>query len=70
VAVASTAAMPARPVKTLALPEFTTMARTAPPARHSRHHKTGAPAVSDRVKTPATVLPGASSASIRSSRPA
>ena len=37
----STASLPARPVKTLALPEFTTIARTAPPARHSRHHKTG-----------------------------
>ncbi len=69
-AVVATASLPARPVNTLALPELTTIARACPPERHSRHHSTGAPAVNERVKTPATAVPGASSASIRSSRPA
>ena len=69
-AVASTTSLPTRPVKVFEFPELTTMPRAMPPARHSRHHKTGAPAVNERVKTPAMVLPGASSASITSSRPA
>ena len=60
---------PARPVKALALPELTTTSRPDPPASASRHHKTGAEAVEERVKTPAAVVPGAISASIRSSRP-
>ena len=68
-AVASTAAFPALPVKTLALPELTTSPRTRPDLRQSRHHRTGAPGVSERVKRPATVEPDDSSASIRSSRP-
>ena len=68
-AVVSTTSLPARPVKVLELPELTTMPRTLPPGRQSRHHTTGAPAVSERVKTPAIALSGASSASIKSSRP-
>ena len=68
-AVISTASLPARPVKTLALPELTTIARTLPPGRQAWHHSTGGPAVKERVKTPAIVLPGASSASIMSLRP-
>ena len=68
-AVLSTTCRPARPVKTLALPELTTIARTLPCGRHSRHQITGWPGIVDWVKTPATVLPGASSTSIRSARP-
>ncbi len=64
-----TDATPARPVKALELPEFTTRKRAEPPLRASRHHRTGAEAVSERVNTPATAVPGANSASIRSSRP-
>src|SRR5205823_1040065 len=41
VAVVSTTSLPARPVKTLELPELTTMLRTLPPGRQSRHHTTG-----------------------------
>ena len=67
--VRSTACSPAAPVKALALPELATRARAAPPARVLRHQSTGAAAVPDVVKTPATAVPGASSASIRSSPP-
>jgi len=42
-AVASTTSLPVRPVKVFELPELTTMPRALPPARHSRHHETGAP---------------------------
>src|SRR6266702_2417131 len=65
-AVASTASLPVRPVKTLALPELTTIARALPSERQAWHHNTGGPAVKDRVNTPAIALPGASSASIMS----
>src|SRR5207248_11482132 len=68
-AVVSTTCLPVRPVKVLELPELTTMPRTLPPGRQSRHHTTGAPAVKERVKTPAIALSGASSANIKSSRP-
>ncbi len=51
---------PARPVKTLALPELTTMARAVPRGRQRRHQSTGAPGVSERVNTPATAVPGSS----------
>ena len=67
--VCSTAVLPSRPVKALALPELTTIARAFPSARASRHQSTGAEAVSERVSVPAIVVPGASSASNRSSRP-
>src|SRR5262249_38244003 len=50
---------PARPVKALALPELTTSTRPVPPGRCLRHQSTGADAVLDWVKTPATWLPGA-----------
>src|SRR5580765_776033 len=69
-AVLRTTWRPARPVNTLALPELTTIARTLPPGRHSRHQITGWPGIVDWVKTPAIVVPGANSASIRSLRPA
>src|ERR1700732_2910765 len=68
-AVVSTTSFPARPVKVLELPELTTMPRTLPPGTQAQHHTTGAPAVSERVKTPATALSGARPASIQSSRP-
>ena len=68
-AVLRTTWRPARPVNTLAFPELTTIARTLPPGRHSRHQTTGCPGIVDWVKTPAIVLPGASSASITSFRP-
>ena len=63
------ASSPARPVKTLALPAFTTTARAVPPARALRHQSTGAPGHFDLVKTPAAVVPGAKTIIIRSSRP-
>ncbi len=65
-----TAASPLRPVKALALPAFTRMARPRPmPAcRAWRHHSTGAAAVSERVNTPATAVPSASSNSATSAR--
>ncbi len=73
-AVASTAARPALPVKALALPELTRMANPpAPPpfsaASFSSHQSTGPERVADRVNTPASVEPSATSASITSSRP-
>ena len=68
-AVAWTTCQPARPVNTFALPELTTTARTRPAIRFCRHHTTGCPGVWDSVNTPATVLPGASSAIIMSLRP-
>ena len=64
-----TEATPGAPVKALALPELTTIARTLPPASAPRHHCTGAEAIDEVVNTPPTVVPGASSASMRSSRP-
>ena len=64
-----TEATPGAPVKALALPELTTIARTLPPLSAARHHSTGAEAIDEVVNTPATVVPDASSASMRSSRP-
>src|SRR5712671_5560741 len=61
-AVRSQTSRPVRPVKTLALPELTTIARTEPPGRQARHQSTGAPGIVDWVNTPAIVVPGASSA--------
>ena len=69
-AVRSQTSRPARPVNTLALPEFTTIARTEPSGRQARHQSTGAPGVFDCVSTPAIVVPGASSANMTSLRPA
>src|SRR5262245_18948857 len=57
------------PVKALALPLFTTRTRATAVANCLRHHSTGADAVLDWVKTPATWVPGAStiiSTSVRS----
>ena len=67
-AVAATSRAPALPVNTLALPALTTMARILPPLIASRHHRTVGPAVCERVKTPATLDPVASTATIRSAR--
>ena len=69
-AVRSHTSRPVRPVNTFALPELTTIARTEPPGRQARHQSTGAPGVVDCVNTPAIVVPGASSASMTSLRPA
>ena len=68
-AVRSTASTPAAPVKALALPELTTMARAVPRPRCWRHQSTGADGMDERVKTPARVVPAASSATNRSFRP-
>src|SRR5690606_32970594 len=67
-ALASTASRPAMPVKALALPELTMIARGTASGRIARHQSTGAEAVFDRVKTPAMVVPGANSASQTSAR--
>src|SRR6185437_5814086 len=67
--VAATVRSPALPVKALELPELTTMARALPPFSASRHQSTGADEQRERVKAPAMVVPGASSASIRSRPP-
>ena len=69
--IASTASVPPRPVKALALPEFTTMAAPsseAPPIL-AWQSSTGAARVAERVNAPATALPGASFANITSVRP-
>src|ERR1019366_1026523 len=58
-ATARTPASPACPVKALALPLLTTRARAWPRFSCARHHSTGADAVLDLVKTPATSVPGA-----------
>ena len=65
---ARTAASPSGPRNTLALPALMITARARPDGRISRHQTTGCPAVVERVNTPATVLPGATSISVRSSR--
>src|SRR5213592_3006088 len=69
-AVSLVAARPDLPVKALALPELTTSAPAAPALRCARHQSTGADGHFDRVKTPATAVPGSSSASRTSVRPA
>src|SRR6266702_3144704 len=57
-AVSRTISRPVAPVNAFALPELTTIARTTPPLRFSRHHSTGGDAVRDVVKTPAIEEPG------------
>ena len=65
---------PAAPVKALALPEFTRIAKplsaaqSVAAAMFCSHQSTGAARVADRVKTPAIALPAAISASITSGR--
>src|SRR5262249_4453471 len=68
-AVSLVAARPDFPVKALALPELTTRALPAPAFKCARHQPTGADGHSDRVNTPATVVPGSNSASSTSVRP-
>ena len=63
------AARPFLPVKALALPELTTSARALPPPRRARHHSTGADGHFERVRTPATLVPRAKTASSTSVRP-
>ena len=62
---------PARPVAQFALPEFTTMARTFPPAvpKCLRPISTGAALTRFFVNTAAAIVPGAASANARSNRP-
>ena len=67
-ATARAPAMPAWPVKALALPLLTTRARAWPRFSWARHQSTGAEAVLDWVKTPATSVPGARIASSTSVR--
>ncbi len=62
------ACRPVLPVKALALPELTTSARALPCLRLARHHSTGAEGHFDLVNTPATAVPGSSSASSTSVR--
>ena len=65
-----TAAMPPAPVKALALPALTRMARGGlPAATRCRHQSTGAAAVSDRVKTAASAVPSPKRIRSMSSRP-
>ena len=66
--VRSTLAVPTLPVKALALPELTRMARALPPFRCLRQRSTGAEAVSERVNTPATVVPGSNASRQTSAR--
>jgi hypothetical protein len=65
----STALSPSLPVKALALPALTMIARTLPRVRFFLHQSTGADEVLDLVSTPAMVAPAGSRASITSSRP-
>src|SRR5260370_28924398 len=58
-ATSRTESAPARPVKALALPLFTTKTRAVPVGRSLRHQSTGADAVFDLVSTPTTCVPGA-----------
>src|SRR5579863_3509437 len=67
-AVRATTSTPARPVNVLELPELTTIARALPRFSAALHQSTGAPRVFDLVNTPAIVVPGSSSATIRSRR--
>ena len=67
-ATALTVATPAFPVKALALPALMTAARAEPPSRLSTHQSTGAERDLERVKEPATVVPGSMTASSTSGR--
>ncbi len=68
-AVSLVASRPLRPVKALALPELTTRTLARPALIWSRHQSTGADGHFDRVKTPATVVPGSNRATRTSVRP-
>ncbi len=68
-AVSFTDSMPFNPVKALALPELTTRARAVPPPRFCRHQSMAAEGQSERVRTPATTVPGSNTASSTSVRP-
>ena len=68
-AVSAVDCLPVLPVKALALPEFTTSARSCPRPSLARHHSTGADGHFDLVNTPATVVPLSMTASSTSVRP-
>ncbi len=59
--VLATERSPTAPVKALALPELITTARARRPLSDWRHHSNVAPAVNERVNTPATEVPVANS---------
>ena len=65
---ASAAARPASPVKALLFPAFTTSARARPPPSRARHSSTSGDGQRERVVTPATDVPRASSTSSTSAR--
>src|SRR5690606_9201183 len=67
--VAAVVSRPFLPVKALALPEFTTRMRALPPVRFWRQKSTGAEGHSERVKTPAAVVPSSNTMASRSVRP-
>lgn len=67
-ATAVTVATPALPVNALALPALMTTARAVPALRQSAHQSTGAERDFERVKAPATVVPGSMTASNTSGR--
>src|SRR4029078_145994 len=69
-AVSRQASRPILPVNALALPELTTSARGLAPFSLALHHSTGADGHLERVKTPAATVPGSSTASSTSVRPA
>src|SRR5690606_33281349 len=62
------ASRPFLPVKALALPELTTSTRAVPPPRFCRQKSTGADGHFERVKTPATAVPGSNTMASRSVR--
>jgi hypothetical protein len=68
-AILRTESMPAKPVNAFAFPLLAISIRAVPAFRFSRHQSTGAEAVFDCVKTPATCVPGASTANTTSLRP-
>src|SRR5262245_4350672 len=68
-AVTLVATRPFLPVNALAFPELTTSALARPDLMRVRHQSTAADGHFDRVKTPATAVPGSSSASRTSVRP-
>ena len=66
--ICSTASRPRMPVKALELPALTTSARASPSFTCSRPSSTSLDAQALLVKTPATLVPSASLAKVRSAR--
>src|SRR5690606_20046161 len=67
--VAEVVSRPFLPVNALAFPELTTSIRALPPVRLARHISTGAEGQSERVNTPATLVPSSKTMARRSVRP-